>query len=408
MWKFDPEAEEIKLFGIIMCINYPLYWLIWGQNSDKIDISLRLIATFLCLGLLLKNFWPKKRRNFFLIYWHITLTFCLPFFFTFMLLKNQVSAVWLMNCMSALFFNLLVTPIIGFFITMILGVSLGSLAFFLFIGNFEINLGVVDLYSIFWTFFGALVIGATFSQRKIQLHQEKLHGMKSLAGAIAHEMRTPLLTLDAMAHKLKKLLPNVINGFKQSSLFSESDKTVELLNALPISIKKTTRGAFNIINILLMNLREEKSNETIKICSMSDCIDEALEEYHLSNEEKKLIIWKKELDFNFKGSPILIKHIFFNLLKNALYYIKAAHKGKIYIHTSSINNYNVLYFKDTGKGMDSYTLQHIFDSFYTRTSHGTGIGLAFCKRVMEELGGSITCRSKENKYAEFILKFPKL
>ena len=37
-------------------------------------------------------------------------------------------------------------------------------------------------------------------------------------------------------------------------------------NALPANIKKTTRGAFNIINLILMNLREEKSHEAIKIC----------------------------------------------------------------------------------------------------------------------------------------------
>ena len=42
-----------------------------------------------------------------------------------------------------------------------------------------------------------------------------------------------------------------------------------------------------------------------------------------------------------------------------------------------------LYFKDYGTGIPKENLPYIFDRFYTGSKTGTGIGLAFCKMVME-------------------------
>ena len=100
----------------------------------------------------------------------------------------------------------------------------------------------------------------------------------------------------------------------------------------------------------------------------------------------------------------------FNLLKNAIYYVKAANKGNmkgvIQIWLESDGKYNVLHFKDVGKGMPEATLHHVFDPFFTKTDHGAGIGLTFCKSVMESYGGKIGCASKEGEFTEFVLSFP--
>ena len=70
---------------------------------------------------------------------------------------------------------------------------------------------------------------------------------------------------------------------------------------------------------------------------------------------------------------------------------------------------NEIHFKDTGTGISSQILPHIFDSFFTtESSIGTGVGLAFSKMVMHSHHGEIDCLSKEGEYTEFILSFPKL
>ena len=52
----------------------------------------------------------------------------------------------------------------------------------------------------------------------------------------------------------------------------------------------------------------------------------------------------------------------------------------------------------------------VFDRFYSNSTSGTGIGLEFCKLVMEDLNGNINCYSsaKMNGYTVFTLKFPHL
>jgi signal transduction histidine kinase len=57
--------------------------------------------------------------------------------------------------------------------------------------------------------------------------------------------------------------------------------------------------------------------------------------------------------------------------------------------------------------MSSRQLANLFDHFYTTTFMGTGIGLSFCKLVMERFGGDIFCESEEGAYTRFTLLFPK-
>lgn len=62
---------------------------------------------------------------------------------------------------------------------------------------------------------------------------------------------------------------------------------------------------------------------------------------------------------------------------------------------------------DTGKGISKDILPHVFDRFFTRTQHGAGVGLAFCKMVMHSFGGDIRCQSEEGKHTLFSLSFPQ-
>lgn len=70
------------------------------------------------------------------------------------------------------------------------------------------------------------------------------------------------------------------------------------------------------------------------------------------------------------------------------------------------DKYNSLYFKDTSTGIAPEVLPHIFESFYSKTARGTGVGLAFCKSTMREFGGDIVCESVEGEFTTFVLTFP--
>ena len=69
------------------------------------------------------------------------------------------------------------------------------------------------------------------------------------------------------------------------------------------------------------------------------------------------------------------------------------------------NEGRALYIEDDGKGVPRSKLETIFDSFTTTSSSGTGIGLSFCKKVIEAFGGVIECKSEVGQYTRFVMMF---
>jgi len=167
--------------------------------------------------------------------------------------------------------------------------------------------------------------------------------------------------------------------------------------------------ANTIIDMLLMKAGRENSlqNCTNQICSIADCITEALARYPFKSPKERTLITYIG-DFQFKGSKLLMQHVLFNLIKNALYVIATAQRGEISIWVELGDKVNDLYFKDTSVGMTSQQLAKLFNHFYTTTFMGTGIGLSFCKLVMNGFGGNITCESIKDEFTVFKLSFPVL
>ena len=183
--------------------------------------------------------------------------------------------------------------------------------------------------------------------------------------------------------------------------------TFKLIEKTSSDMELETEAAALFIDMLLMNVSPQFSMDSCKTFSIAKCVTETLSRYPFSEEERELIHWSENRDFIVKGEYLLITHILFNLLRNALFHIAKANKGEVYIWLES-NKENKLCFKDTGTGIVKEFIGRIFDRFYTKTPHGTGIGLTFCRAAMESLGGEILCESIENEYTLFTLKFPKI
>jgi len=243
----------------------------------------------------------------------------------------------------------------------------------------------------------------------------KVDGMMLVSASMAHEFRTPLAGIKSVLFGLQNGLPALIEGYElavKNQLMTEelSSQYLSSLQAVVANIGKKVDHCNTIIDMLLMNLAHTQiSSDDFKPCSIQECIHQALEKYTFTENQKKLLHVNIQKDFYFQGKEILIVHIIFNLLKNAFYFIQKAGKGEIQIWNELGDDQNSLHFKDTGQGIADDSLPHIFDQFFTKeTHHGTGIGLAFSKMVMEAHAGSITCDSKYGQYAEFILRFPAI
>jgi signal transduction histidine kinase len=116
-----------------------------------------------------------------------------------------------------------------------------------------------------------------------------------------------------------------------------------------------------------------------------------------------------------------MRPLFHNLISNAIKYSKKDVQPlvKIYSEFSAgqngpdaevKNKYCRIYVEDNGIGFDQKYSEQIFGMFKRLHLHsefeGTGIGLALCKKIVEEHNGFITARSKVNEGSTFIISLP--
>ncbi|HVV69088.1 MAG TPA: PAS domain-containing sensor histidine kinase [Gammaproteobacteria bacterium] len=250
------------------------------------------------------------------------------------------------------------------------------------------------------------------TQKKLKLTKHKLTAMTAISTIIAHELRTPLASLELASSNLDKYIPTLIKSYH---LAQEANLPIDYIPPQKINLFKDTitrmraeiRSAFMFIDMLLVKLRTSISAKSSECFTMSQCIEDILNRYPFQPREKEIVFVKINHDFNVQANKLFVVHMFFNLIKNALYHAAKDHTDKITILLDTNSEYNIVIFKDTGSGIPKDILPKIFKRFFSKTYHGTGVGLTFCKTVMKSLGGDITCNSELGQYTEFVLSFPK-
>ncbi len=165
-----------------------------------------------------------------------------------------------------------------------------------------------------------------------------------------------------------------------------------------------------MINLQLMNARENALPEnTQECCSIKNCIETSLSSFPFRTGEREYISMEGD-DFQFFGSDVLTNFLIYNLLQNSLDAIRMNGQGTIRIQMQPSNDMNQLFFHDTGGGMKPEVAEKAFDEFFSNKpkGHGTGMGLAFCRRVMHSFKGDIFCQSEFGSHTVFSLHFPSI
>jgi len=146
----------------------------------------------------------------------------------------------------------------------------------------------------------------------------------------------------------------------------------------------------------------KSSKDDFKTYSITKDIDETLKQYPFQNNERKLITVETSEGFEYVGNAVLTKHILFNLIKNSLRAIRNAGKGEITIKLEIGKKFNKLIFRDTATGISKEFLPKLFELFESQSidQGGTGVGLAFVKKILQSYGGDISCESVEGGYTD--------
>ena len=399
----EGSNSQYRNFSIYGLFNTIIPYILWNSH-DLLSLVLHVTSTFLCVILFFYEYWPQNFKNYLPTYWCFTLFLCLPFLSTYTLFINNLMIGWTINSIISLFLLSFLVDWIGFILILGIG-TISGLSLYYLSSGYESNIEFQSSYIVFvsYTYVSAIIIGIIFARKRNEYNKEKEEYLKLIGSAMAHELRTPLMSIVMNVAAIKSNFNSII-----IDLENKNKENVIIIEDSLERIGKTTREAFTIVDMLLMNSKNNFDKKDFSNLSMDRVIREAVALYPFSDKEKWLIEFNKNNDFNFLGDELLMRHILFNLIKNALYSIKEANKGIICISMSIGNKFNIVHVKDTGKGMTKDIKDKIFNKFYSHTKYGTGIGLSFCVLVMDAFNGYIECKSEEGKFTEFLFYFPVL
>lgn len=216
-----------------------------------------------------------------------------------------------------------------------------------------------------------------------------LEEWKEFIDQVAHDLASPISFLDQYVNKL-----SVTRGEYSSD---ECD------------IAEAAKRSFGKVRNLIDQLREFVRESEMKFAysDFSTVVKNAV-------AEAMPVAFARRIDISYDGPMHLIglfdekklERVLSNLIMNSVQAFEGE-CGEIRISLSHDRRSVWLEVKDTGKGIMGDVIGHVFDRGFTNGKKGgTGLGLAYCRRIAEAHGGSISIYSREGKGATFSIVFP--
>lgn len=209
-----------------------------------------------------------------------------------------------------------------------------------------------------------------------------------------HEFKTPVSVIKIAGSNLKgdAELSERQRKHYGKILDEEADKLNELMNKLLSFTQLENRS---------INVKREEIN-------LPDFVKGYIDTFKIKYPDFKLE-WVVEVA-KFNSDPVLMGSVFQNLMENAYKY---SHPGKkeLFITVKQEKRNIVFSFADKGIGMAKYEQGDVFKKFYRienqyNQNGSVGLGLAFCKELVNYMGGAITLQSKLNEGSTFIVTLP--
>ncbi|TOG50223.1 ATP-binding response regulator [Vibrio parahaemolyticus] len=406
---YEYAEPNLTLVGWMGFIGFPLYYFVWDfmfpQSYE--NLPLRLFCSALFFGIIFHNRLSSSWRKYVHVYYQITITTCLPFFFFYMLLMNDWSNVWVMSFMSAIFLHILLVHVTRvMFAQTFAGIGLAT--FFAWIAKgFHLDI-TMD-----WThvpiFLFIYVFGNMFYFRNQIEHEAKVSLAKSFGAGIAHEMRNPLSGLCTSIDVIQSVLPNK-KAIGEKDQYVMSGEDVTLLREVSEDAMNIIHSGNETIDLLLTSIDENRvSRSSFKRYSAQSVVEKAIESFSYKRSTDRFAIsFDARSEFDFLGSDTLLKYVMYNLFKNAFHH-RSSDEFHIHVSMQSNDTVNQIVVTDNGSGIAPDVIRHIFQDFYTTGKSGSyGLGLPFCKKVMRSFGGNIKCISQPGEWSQFTLTFPPI
>jgi len=219
---------------------------------------------------------------------------------------------------------------------------------------------------------------------------------RELIGNISHEFRTPLAGIKAMVETL------------HGGAIDDKKAAGDFLNRIDSEVDRLTQLVAELTE--LSRIETGKAELKLEPLNLNNLVDEVIAQLS-PQAERQLLTVSKELAADLpsvSADSARLRHVIVNLIHNAIKFTDAG--GRITVTTRGEGNSVTVAIADTGRGIASDDLPHVFERFYkgdkARAGEGTGMGLAIAKHIIEAHGGDIRVESEEGRGSTFSFSLP--
>ncbi|WBY01991.1 response regulator [Ramlibacter tataouinensis] len=395
---------RLKYMGYLGAVTYiAFFFLRFTRSKPEIwdDIGFRLVAVALFLGLGLKDHWPRRLKPYYIRYSYGVLLYCLPCFTVLVALERGGGVPAISNAFIVLCFLVMLTDWRNTLVMLAAGTGLAALWYALTVDQPRVPMDLVSQLPAY----ALIVIGGNlfkFSTEQIDA-ERKLRATQGLAGSIAHELRHPLAQVHHSLQAMQRVLP--APGLSGGQLAPVGPADVDTLYRHLAHGEQAVQRGLQVISMTLDEVSARPlDTASFSYLSAAAVVSKAVEEYGYDSEDEcAAVAVQVQEDFQFRGDETACLFVLFNLIKNALYYLRLQPGTRVWIMVGG----QQVRVRDNGPGIAPEVLPTLFEPFRSvGKSGGTGLGLAYCQRVMKAFGGTIRCQSQPGAFTEFTLQFP--
>lgn len=254
--------------------------------------------------------------------------------------------------------------------------------------------------SLCYTSFGVLLVGSIQDITQVKKTEKQLlasvEKLSEFAYVVAHDIKAPLSTIFSFLELLER---------DARHLLSEESKTY--LD----SIKHAALTADNLVRNLLDYVTSNDISSDIQPVDLGDIIEDVKKNITACMVENNVILTHTNLPMVY-GSKVRLYQLFQNLILNSIKFRKEDLSPVITINSTTKDAKHFIVIHDNGIGIEHTHLEKIFH-VYTRLNStdaypGSGIGLATCEKIVQEMGGTIRVESELGNGTTIIIKLPNI
>lgn len=250
------------------------------------------------------------------------------------------------------------------------------------------------------TVIGAAIENSRLHEETIQktrLLESKNRELQQFTFAITHDLKSPILVIEGFAKELKR----------GGGLGVEQEMLVEAIMA-------SSARLHTLVNDLLELARVGSVEVVIEETDIGEVVNRVLKELSLRLTERRIRV---EMKGEFPKLCVVaryIERVFTNLLDNAIKYMGDQPSPKIEIGAEDKGDHIVFTVRDNGMGIQPEFHERVFAIFQrikstdTEKVEGSGLGLAFVKKIVELGGGTVWVESPgKGKGSTFCFTVPR-